>query len=75
MSGRIVSADIQTRAEGDRLYVWYNMDATAVYTLWKAKISTVVFYEIIQKDVVVTAEIEENVYANQENLYCIRGYS
>ena len=34
MSGRVVSADIQTGAEGERLYVWYNTDANALYSLW-----------------------------------------
>ena len=32
MSGRVVS-DIQARAEGERLYIWHNMDANAVNVL------------------------------------------
>jgi hypothetical protein len=36
MSGRVVS-DIQTRAEGERLYVWYNTDAHALYSLCLVK--------------------------------------
>ena len=32
MNGRAVS-DIQTRAEGEWLYIWYNTDAHVVYSL------------------------------------------
>ena len=32
MSGRVVS-DIQTRAEGEWLYMFYNTDANVVYSL------------------------------------------
>ena len=33
MSGHVVS-DIQTRAEDEWLYIWYNTDANVVYSLW-----------------------------------------
>ena len=35
MSGRVVS-DIQTRAEGESLYIWYNTDANVVNNLWNS---------------------------------------
>ncbi len=35
MSGRVVS-DIQTRAEGESLYIWYNTDANVVNDLWNS---------------------------------------
>ncbi len=55
MSGRVPS-DIQIRTKGQN----------AAYYVSNARISTVLFQEIIQKEVILSEKTEENVYTNQE---------
>jgi hypothetical protein len=43
MSSCVVS-DIQTWAEDERLYVWYNTDANVLYSLWNVSMRTFVFF-------------------------------
>ena len=64
MSGRVVS-DIQTRAEGESLYIRYNTDANVVNNL-KNDSSYEFIGEVILKINVVQAEkIKVKVYVNQ----------
>ena len=64
MSGRVVS-DIQTRAEGESLYIRYNTDANVVNNL-KNDSSYKFIGEVILKINVVQAEkIKFKVYVNQ----------
>ena len=64
MSGRVVS-DIQTRAEGESLYIRYNTDANVVNNL-KNDSSYEFIGEVIFKINVVQAEkIKVKVYVNQ----------
>jgi hypothetical protein len=62
MSGRVVS-DIQTRAEGESLYIWYNTDANVVNGL-KSDSSYEFIGEVILKINVVKAE---KIKVNREN--------
>jgi hypothetical protein len=64
MSGRVV-LDIQTRAEGESLYIRYNTDVNVVNNL-KNDSSYKFIGEVILKINVVEAEkIKVKVYANQ----------
>ena len=65
MSGRRVVSDIQTRAEGESLYIRYNTDANVVNGL-KNDSSYEFIGEVILKINVVKAEkIKVKVYVNQ----------
>ena len=63
MNGRVVS-DIQTRAEGERLYVRYNTDANIVKYLWYEWMYS---SKILEIGMILGEKIERNVYVNQQN--------
>ena len=55
MSGRVVS-DIQTRAEGESLYIWYNTDANVVNDLWNSLVLCIFWRSNFENTSYITRE-------------------
>ncbi len=55
MSGRVVS-DIQTRAEGESLYIWYNTDANVVNDLWNSLVLWIFWQSNFENTSYITRE-------------------
>ena len=64
MSGRVVS-DIQTRAEGESLYIRYNTDANVVNDLKNDSSYEFIGEVILKINVVYAEKIKVKVYVNQ----------
>jgi hypothetical protein len=60
---------VQTRAEGERLYFWYNTDANGLYSLWNVSTITFVFFNNL-KWMIFGEKIKPKVYVNQHD-FCI----
>ena len=64
MSGRVVS-DIQTRAEGESLYIRYNTDTNVVNDLKNDSSYEFIGEVILKINVVLAEKIKVKVYVNQ----------